>query len=109
MTSSDLSHKLHDAQTGIRTTGGELRGAACFSRGRRSCENNVPDVELLRSNHPQEDLPLKKFLRSEEGIAVTEYGLLVALIAIALIAVVTVFGQQISSWFAKKTGQITTV
>jgi Flp pilus assembly pilin Flp len=64
---------------------------------------------LLRSNHPQEDLPLKKFLRSEEGIAVTEYGLLVALIAIALIAVVTVFGQQISSWFAKKTGQITTV
>jgi len=52
---------------------------------------------------------LKKFLRSEEGIAVTEYGLLVALIAIALIAVVTVFGQQISSWFAKKTGQITTV
>ena len=52
---------------------------------------------------------MKKFLRSEEGIAVTEYGLLVALIAIALIAVVTVFGQQISSWFAKKTGQITTV
>ena len=52
---------------------------------------------------------MKKFLRSEEGIAVTEYGLLVALIAIALIAVVTVFGQQISSWFAKKTGQITSV
>jgi pilus assembly protein Flp/PilA len=52
---------------------------------------------------------MKKFLRSEDGIAVTEYGLLIALVAIALIAVVTVFGSQISTWFAAKTGQITTV
>ena len=51
----------------------------------------------------------KRFLRSDEGIAVTEYGLLVALIAIALIAVVTIFGNEIASWFSKKTGQITTV
>jgi Flp pilus assembly pilin Flp len=52
---------------------------------------------------------MKKFLRSEEGIAVTEYGLLIALIAIALIAVVTIFGTSISDWFSRKTGQITTV
>lgn len=52
---------------------------------------------------------MRKFFRSEEGIAVTEYGLLIALVAIALIAVVTVFGSQISTWFAAKTGQITTV
>jgi Flp pilus assembly pilin Flp len=52
---------------------------------------------------------IRKFLSSDEGIAVTEYGLLVALVAIALIAVVTIFGSQISSWFAKKTSQITTV
>ena len=52
---------------------------------------------------------MKKFLRSEDGIAVTEYGLLIALVAIALIAVVTVFGSNISSWFQTKTGQITTV
>jgi pilus assembly protein Flp/PilA len=52
---------------------------------------------------------IKKFLRSEDGIAVTEYGLLIALVAIALIAVVTVFGSSISSWFSAKTGQITTV
>jgi Flp pilus assembly pilin Flp len=51
----------------------------------------------------------RQFFRSEEGIAVTEYGLLVALVAIALIAVVTIFGSQISSWFASKTGAITTV
>lgn len=52
---------------------------------------------------------LRKFVASDDAIAVTEYGLLVALIAIALIAVVTVFGNQISSWFARKTGQITSV
>ena len=52
---------------------------------------------------------IKKFLRNEDGIAVTEYGLLIALVAIALIAVVTVFGSNISTWFAAKTSQITTV
>jgi pilus assembly protein Flp/PilA len=51
---------------------------------------------------------IRNFIRSEDGIAVTEYGLLVALIAIALIAVVTVFGQNISSWFQTKTSAITT-
>jgi pilus assembly protein Flp/PilA len=50
-----------------------------------------------------------RFWKSDEGIAVTEYGLLVALIAVVLIAVVTLFGQQISAWFAAKTSQITTV
>jgi Flp pilus assembly pilin Flp len=52
---------------------------------------------------------IRRFLKSDDAIAVTEYGLLIALVAIALIAVVTIFGQQISSWFARKTGQITTV
>jgi len=52
---------------------------------------------------------IRKFLKQDDAIAVTEYGLLVALIAIALIAVVTVFGSNISPWFSRKTGQITTV
>jgi Flp pilus assembly pilin Flp len=51
---------------------------------------------------------IKKFLRSQDGIAVTEYGLLIALVAIALIAVVTIFGSNIASWFDRKTQQITT-
>jgi pilus assembly protein Flp/PilA len=54
-------------------------------------------------------LAARRFVRSEDGIAVTEYGLLVALVAIALIAVVTLFGSQISTWFEAKTSQITTV
>ena len=49
----------------------------------------------------------RKFVKSDEGIAVTEYGLLIALVAVLLIGVVTVFGSSISSWFANKTNKIT--
>lgn len=52
---------------------------------------------------------VRNFVRSDEGIAVTEYGLLVALIAVLLIGVVTVFGSSIKSWFAARTSTITTV
>ena len=52
---------------------------------------------------------IRKFLKGDEGIAVTEYGLLIALVAILLIGVVTLFGSQIASWFSAKTGQITSV
>ena len=49
----------------------------------------------------------RKFVKSDEGIAVTEYGLLIALVAVLLIGVVTIFGTSISSWFANKTNKIT--
>ena len=49
----------------------------------------------------------RKFVKSEEGIAVTEYGLPIALVAVLLIGVVTIFGSSISSWFANKTNKIT--
>ncbi len=52
---------------------------------------------------------LRRFLRSEEGIAVTEYGLLVALVAVLLIGVVSIFGSSIKSWFAARTSTITSV
>lgn len=52
---------------------------------------------------------VRKFVKGEDGIAVTEYGLLIALIAILLIGVVSLFGSQISSWFAAKTATITSV
>jgi len=50
---------------------------------------------------------VQKFVQQEEGIAVTEYGLLIALVAVLLIGVVTIFGSSISSWFANKTNKIT--
>ena len=52
---------------------------------------------------------IRKFVKGEEGIAVTEYGLLIALVAILLIGVVTLFGSSIASWFQAKTSQITSV
>jgi pilus assembly protein Flp/PilA len=52
---------------------------------------------------------LRKFVQSDDAIAVTEYGLLVALIAVLLIGVVTIFGSSIKSWFAARTATITTV
>ena len=52
---------------------------------------------------------IRAFFKNDEAIAVTEYGLLIALVAIALIAVVTIFGSQIAAWFATKTSQITTI
>jgi Flp pilus assembly pilin Flp len=51
---------------------------------------------------------VRRFLRSDDAIAVTEYGLLVALIAVLLIGVVALFGSSISSWFKAKTDAITT-
>jgi len=50
---------------------------------------------------------IRKFLSDDSGIAVTEYGLLIALVAVLLIGVVTIFGSSISSWFANKTNKIT--
>jgi pilus assembly protein Flp/PilA len=52
---------------------------------------------------------VQEFLAADEGIAVTEYGLLVALVAVLMIGVVTVFGSSIKSWFEARTGTITTV
>ena len=52
---------------------------------------------------------LSDFLDGEDAIAVTEYGLLVALVAILMIGVVSVFGSNIRSWFGARTASITTV
>lgn len=49
----------------------------------------------------------RSFVKEEDGIAVTEYGLLVALIAIALIVVTRTFGSNIATWFSEKTNAIT--
>lgn len=42
---------------------------------------------------------IKTFLRDEEGATAVEYGILVALIAAAIVAIVAIVGQQIKSGF----------
>lgn len=72
-----------------------------------SCESGV--VNRTRGHMQRVNGTVGGFLRDEEGIAVTEYGLLVALVAVLLIGVVTIFGSSIKSWFADRTSTITTV
>jgi pilus assembly protein Flp/PilA len=43
---------------------------------------------------------VKKFIKREQGPTMTEYALMVALIAVACIAVVKALGQEISSVFS---------
>lgn len=52
---------------------------------------------------------IRTFLKAEDAIAVTEYALLIALVAVALVAAVLAFGSRLSSWFTAKTTSITTV
>lgn len=52
---------------------------------------------------------VRDFLRRDSALSITEYGMLVAFIALVLIAVVVVLGGGLSSWFGSKTGTITTV
>ncbi|NUU30400.1 Flp family type IVb pilin [Arthrobacter sp. C9C5] len=44
---------------------------------------------------------IKDKLESEKGATATEYSLLVAFIAFAVIGGVTVFGNQLSAWFTE--------
>jgi Flp pilus assembly pilin Flp len=50
---------------------------------------------------------LRVFVGDERAISITEYGLLISLIAVAVLAAVYLFGTAITSWFGSKTGQIT--
>jgi Flp pilus assembly pilin Flp len=45
---------------------------------------------------------------STEAIAITEYGMLVCLLALTIIALLTIVAPGLSAWFGSKTGQITT-
>jgi len=51
---------------------------------------------------------VQQFLRDEEGQDVVEYGLLIATIAIVVLIGITFFGNNISGWFERLAGRITT-
>lgn len=46
-------------------------------------------------------IAIRKFLRDEEGVTAIEYGLIAALIAVAVIATVYAVGQQLDTVFTK--------
>lgn len=51
---------------------------------------------------------LQRILREEEGQTLVEYGLLISLIAIVVIAVLTIMGQRLKSGFNAASENIST-
>ena len=52
---------------------------------------------------------LKRFLKDEDGVTAIEYGLIAALIAVAIIAAVGLIGTNLSNIFDHIAGKLTTV
>ena len=51
---------------------------------------------------------IKRFVQEEEGQTLVEYGLLISLIALVVIAVLTVMGNKVSNTFNTTANQMTT-
>jgi len=51
----------------------------------------------------------QKFIRDEEGVTAIEYGLIAALIAVAIIAAVTLVGTDLALVFGKVSTALATV
>lgn len=51
---------------------------------------------------------IKRFMQDEEGQTLVEYGLLISLIALVVIAVLTVMGRRVSNTFNAAASQMTT-
>ncbi|WP_028009530.1 Flp family type IVb pilin [Solimonas flava] len=52
---------------------------------------------------------MMNFLRDEEGASAVEYGLIVGLIAVAIIAILLTTGTNLSALFKKVSDQLSTV
>lgn len=52
---------------------------------------------------------IKNFMQDEEGATAVEYGLMVALIAVVIIAAVTLVGTNLKAVFEKVAGALTIV
>jgi len=50
---------------------------------------------------------LKRFVVEEDGQTLVEYGLLISLIALVVIAVLTVMGRRVSNTFSAASNQMT--
>jgi pilus assembly protein Flp/PilA len=49
----------------------------------------------------------RRFLREDEGAAIAEYGLLLAIVAVGLIAILTAFRNDIATWWNGMREEIT--
>ena len=51
---------------------------------------------------------IKNFMQEEDGVTAIEYGLIAALVAVAIIAAATTLGTQISAMFTYIAGKLVT-
>jgi pilus assembly protein Flp/PilA len=50
---------------------------------------------------------VRRFIREDDGAAIAEYGLLLAIVAVGLIAILTAFRNDISEWWNNMRDDIT--
>ena len=66
-------------------------------------------MQLLTTLAVQLRSATDRLRRDEEGAAMVEYGLLIALIALAVVAALTLLGTQIDGFFDSVTGELSGV
>jgi pilus assembly protein Flp/PilA len=93
-----LSGELRGLSPVDRRTGGEN---PCAPRTDwRRCFSGLDAAPASDPNQRLEHNMLTKFIRDENGATAIEYGLIAALIAVVIIAALTVLGNNISNKFS---------
>jgi pilus assembly protein Flp/PilA len=67
----------------------------------------VSPMHAETENLPKEKTMLKRLIAEEEGQTLVEYGLLISLIALVVIAVLTLMGNKIKNTFNAAGNQLT--
>ena len=79
-----------------------LRGGEDGPRGKSKTIRPPPNLQEVNPTM------MKQFLQEEEGQTLVEYGLLISLIAIVVIAVLTILGNKIKGTFTTAGNSIVT-
>src|SRR5690349_24060139 len=87
------------------------RASRASDRPSRATTVDALNAFVFSFNHKERFMKIaqfiKSFARDEEGVTAIEYGLIAALIAVAIIASVTVVGTQLALLFGKISTAIT--
>jgi pilus assembly protein Flp/PilA len=51
---------------------------------------------------------VRRFLREDDGAAIAEYGLLLAIVAVGMIGILTAFRDEIGEWWARLRTELST-
>jgi pilus assembly protein Flp/PilA len=74
--------------------------------GRKNFQNQITSKERLKMERRMRMKKLIGFFKDEEGATAVEYGLMVALIAVAIITAVTLVGTNLTALFNEIAGEL---